>query len=248
MASWGHLNMDRRVCGVPDQLGVGQICKWPDPRIGHALMQALDGHEEDQRRIDRLVFAHVAQHCGADVVEVEQAYLARIRTFTHDFRDGPGGVLADCELPCSMSVLAVAMRIDVQGEWNFTWPWDGRGLPYFLVKLHELLHGLGLPHAPAGVVAVMAAMLNTRLVGLQPWDIEQLQVRYPKVVVPLPAPLPTPSPVPEGGAMEFILKLFQFLKDNPWIIDLLKKLLDRSAAQGGLTLADVADEVQQLRA
>lgn len=47
--------------------------------------------------------------------------------------------------------------------------------------------------------------------------------------------------------MDFVFKLIQFLKDNPWIISFIKKLLDVSAAKGGITVADLESEVASLK-
>lgn len=177
------------VCGVPDHFGLGDsLCGWPDHAVSWALMEALPVlGEQRQRELKTAVFAHIAENCGIVPSEAAQAVKARVLVYTRPI-DGSGRVLAESELPCGQ-VTQCRQWFDTSEAWSGAWPWDGKGIPYYLTDLHETMHALGLPHAPSGVKAVMAPFLDTTLTGLQPWDIAELQKRYGK---------PTPQP-PSGG-------------------------------------------------
>lgn len=206
-----------RVCAVPDQLGQGDNCRWPDGRITYAVRQNIPGVplEQFEATLDS-VFAHIAEHCGIDPVRVQQVRDARIAPGTEKI-DGPSGVLAWSELPCGNKVQCL-QAYDGSEKWSIA-NQDGK-IWLWMVVLHEVLHALGLPHAPSGTVAVIAPTYNPRLTGLQPYDVQQLQRRYGP---PKAKPTPTAPTTPEGGStMGNLLKTLLLNAAKSWLDSAIK--------------------------
>lgn len=253
-ARWQEDNVDEivRFCQTEDATAAFRLCKWPDGDIPISIVATPPGvTDAEWAEVFGRVCGWINAACGARLHLIDTARLARILPGSRKI-DGLGGVLAESELPCGN---AVYCRQWYDGEnWELVWPpADPRKINANLVALHEVMHALGIPHAPENADAVIAPFYNRKLRGLRPYDVQQLQLRHgPPVAVPVPTPLPTPGPAPAptpgGGSMfETIGKIIKFFEDNPWILKLLEGLLNRAAVTGKITLADVQQEVAQLR-
>jgi hypothetical protein len=189
-----HLRQPRLWCGTPDALGAEQLCKWPQREVTWNIVHSLPGvSDADFKAAVQWGADQWNANCG-----VSLRYKTNGRTTTTNIRltvanlGGPGNVLADQELPCGATANAsLRGRYDRSELWHAgELPVPDGYIPLRLTGLHELGHALGLPHHAPGVVpAVMDPSLNTTLIRLQPWDIEQSQLRYG----------PPLSPGPPGG-------------------------------------------------
>lgn len=190
-----HSLFQPRICGVPDAMGVDGSCKWPHREVTVAIVNSLPGISDGDFQQSWLWAAEqIDRSCGATLI-----YKANVRTanivITVANLGGPNGVLADQVLPCGFPANGSArMRVDSSELWSAgSPPWQGRGtIPLALVLLHEGLHGMGVPHRSPGPggPAVMDPTLNTNLIKLQPWDIQELVTRYGPPEIPAPPPVP----------------------------------------------------------
>lgn len=181
-----------RYCGTPDSLGVDATCRWPHKEITWRIVRELPGSTMQQMVADvEWCFEQVAAVCDLDPSQVFATANILLTTHGGPPMGGPGGVLADSMLPCGFRAnQTVTQRYDTAEVWGFgPLPVPNGRIPFRLVSLHEILHGLGVPHAPQGVLALMGAFLNVALRGLQEWDREQLVSRYGQPRLP-PAPGP----------------------------------------------------------
>jgi hypothetical protein len=184
-----HLRQPRLWCGTPDALGAEQVCKWPQREVTWNIAHSLPGISDSDFK--------AAVEWGAGQWNANSGlrlrYAANLRTanirLTVANLGGPGGVLADQELPCGASAnTSLRGRYDRSELWHAgELPVPDGYVPLRLTALHELGHGVGLPHhAPGGDPAVMDPNLNTALTALQPWDIDQARLRYGAPVDPPP--------------------------------------------------------------
>lgn len=205
-----------RFCKVPDHVGTDRLCKWPDPDIGWSMADSsVPGFTEDEFIETAFkVFETLRNACG---IRPKMTQLRNARIVL-DVRaiDGPNGVLAESELPCG-NPKQCHQWYDVGEKWLKTGSRE-RGIFLYLVMLHELMHALGVGHAPQGVKAVIAPFYDADLIDLMPYDIEQLQTRYGPPFKPVPPVVPTPIPQPKpndpnagGGIMGKLLPLLTLL-------------------------------------
>lgn len=223
-------------CRVPDQLGSGGDCRWGTTDVPWALIDNIPGvPEEDYRKASEWADRQIMGVCGVKLKEVQSASGARV-LLTSQRIDGPGGTLAQAELPCGR-IQRVRLWCDSTDRWDVQWKnWGDRvqsgRIPLYLVVLHEKLHNLGLPHTnqPGNV---MNPSLQTGLRRLGDWDISELRRRYGPPVAPPPVPTPTPTPVPTPAPAPGGDGFFGGLKKMFW--NLFKGLLlkaVRSAVEG----------------
>lgn len=210
-----------RVCGVPDHLGQGDNCRWPDGDIRWAVQRLIPGVTLEQFETTLAsVYAHLAEHCGITPRKVEQVRDARIASGSEKI-DGPSNVLAWSELPCGNKQQCL-QAYDSSEQWSVA-KQDGK-IWLWMVVLHEVMHALGVPHAPAGVTAVIAPTYNPKLAGLQSYDIQQLQKRYgPPKAAPTTPTTPTNPTTPNGGsAMANLLKTLLLNAAKSWLDSAIK--------------------------
>lgn len=205
-------------CRVPDRIGSGEDCRWPDNNVFWALVDNIPGVDEaDYRKAAEWASRQLMGVCGVSLREVLSASSARI-LLTSDQIDGPGGTLAQAELCCG-NVRRVRLWCDSTDRWDVQWnnwgsPVRKNMVPLYIVVLHELMHNLGLPHTnrPGNI---MNPSLQTGLRRLGDWEISELRRRHGPPAVPPPAPGPNPAPVPtpppdpgDGGLFGGLKKMF----------------------------------------
>jgi len=98
--------------------------------------------------------------------------------------DGKQGVLADHEIPIPNGGMeqTLRLRLDVSEAWVVDGSPRNGEIDLYRVLLHELLHGVGLGHAPIDRAnpALIEPMYSPLVSGLQPRDVAELQRRYGK--------------------------------------------------------------------
>ena len=186
----GILHVEDFFCGLPENITVGGVSKWPD---GTALTWALDGTIPG--------FSDLSDYCKLGLegwephARIKFTYSANPRTstlliITADL-GGPGNVLADCQVPIGNAPQLV-MRLDKTERWK-------RDIDPGRVIEHEAGHFLGILHLPGSNIALMNSMYSRTIDKPQPLDIAEADKRYPGGPVVVPAPTPTPTPQPSGS-------------------------------------------------
>ncbi len=181
----GLLTREPLFCGLPENIVVNGRPQWAD---ASNLTWALDGTIPG--------FPDLKDSCERGVKmwephgKVKLTYNGNPRTcnllITTANLGGPGGVLADCELPYG-SQSQLRMRLDTSERWK-------RDIDPDRVIAHECGHALGILHLPGSNVALMNAMYSRNIDRPQPLDARECDVRYPGgPVVPVPPPTPAPS-------------------------------------------------------
>jgi hypothetical protein len=113
--------------------------------------------------------------------------------------DGPGGVLAWCELPPIPNFIG---QLNSKFDARELWVPDGQiknGIKVKNVAAHEIVgHGLGLPHTDVPG-SLMNPFYNPDIDKPQAHDISELVARYGKPLnTPQPQPQPKPPVTPTG--------------------------------------------------
>lgn len=183
------------LCGVRTTEQVGEVCKWPSVSVTWAIAATLPGFAMDAFRlaIDE-AWSYWTAVCGIRPMMLVGAS-ANITIGLQTA--GPGGVLADCELPCGASIGSkVRMRIDTSEAWVIAENPPGNKVDLVRVVAHELGHALGIPHIGAG--NLMAPTYSSSIRRPRAGDAAEAVARYG-----LPVPIsPTPSPPSADGLQE----------------------------------------------
>lgn len=194
------INYDGQVlCGVDDRLGAaGQMCRWPSPDITWSLVGSLPNIPLDSfKRVCEEAWNAWAKVCGIRprFVEGPSNLAIGIQTLS------PGGVLADCQLPCGASMQSrLRMRVDNTEPWVISDNPPNNRVDLRRVLIHELGHGIGIPHIGTG--NLMAPVYSSQINRPLPGDINEAVSRYG-----LANPIDPPPPPP--GEYE---EIFAFLK------------------------------------
>lgn len=236
-------NADSSICTVPPEhlaYAEAQVCRWPDGNIPWAVVDELSGVRFDVLEI----VLENAWGRWAKVCDIEPHYTVNARTarVLHGARriDGPGSVLAECQLPCG-GLRQVSMWFDLGERWGAPLSPRDQGIILELVATHEIGHALGLGHAPAGSANIMAPAYNPKQLTFGEWDIYEARDRrygapsgrrgtppYPATPIPPPSipipppvvpPLPPPPAAP-GGTMtrdELRATLERFMRAASWL-------------------------------
>lgn len=205
-------------CGTPDApeasmldkiMGRERMCKWPTTDLSYGFKSYLPGlGEKTQRKISRAVSDVIEAACGVRWTEAPASSATVVIGSGRGPRanfDGPGGVLAWAELPCGAQ-RQVEEVFDLDEKWV-----EQLGnqavlqILYFAVDLHERLHAMGVPHAPANVAGtnIMAPVYSPKVAALGPWDVQQLQLRYGPPAAKPPVQPPVNPPTLPSFPVEF---------------------------------------------
>ena len=174
-----HLDAPR-ICGTPDAvIGQATTCKWPHRGISWGVFSQLPGVgiAEFQAAAEWAIGRWAAVCNITPKMASGRVNIA----MTVANLGGPGGVLADSQLPCGASPSAMMrQRYDSSELW-----YAGEGTPpagrisLRAVVLHELGHALGIEHlSPNGPMAVMQPYYRPDVLDLLPPDIAQAVGRY----------------------------------------------------------------------
>lgn len=205
--------------------------------FGHAGLPAWDGthtvvvsirdylEEFSQSEYEQIVeecLAHIRSVCGLRIEFQKQVRIPHI-LLTSKRLDGPGGVLADMQLPPHQAPnrkvptvgLQIVGRMDTGEEWS---KYEGRvqrSIDVFRVLLHELGHGLGLYHNETGRSLMSPSIDVFREFG--EYGKRELQARYgPPSVSPVPPDPGNASPQPVDICRQLLdlLQSMQFRRDR----------------------------------
>ena len=253
------------VCGVPDYVGRGQLCRWPRKQGEEAVELRWSvtgaGFSDPHVEVFQKVWENWEKVCGIKPILWTNARTANV---LHDTRviDRQGGILAEAYLPCSPNPSQLMQFYDRLDTFNLgkpPYPSGHVGLEE--VATHETGHSLGLSHAPDSVKALMNAFYVPGLYLPQAWDIQQAQARYgPPVFVPEPPIVPPTIPPIGGTVMSEIAKFFLNFVVIPWLEkrapqtpeiwdDLLLKILKgfgTQASKGDSTALAKAEQAVQI--
>ena len=138
--------------------------------------------------------------CGLSCSPAQSLAAADIVIYTRKI-DGPGGVLAEHELPPGNDQ-QIRGWIDKGDSYTNTIP-PGNKILFPAVFLHESLHGCGLPHTKTPN-SLMNAYYDPEIYNITAWEDEQLKSLYGNPIVgPTPTPDPVPTPVGQGVAVQY---------------------------------------------
>lgn len=139
-------------CGVSERLATKELpaeaAKMPTKRPTWCLQASLGQFTDSQlRQILADAFGRWSVVCDVIFAETNDRIRANFLIIDRDFGDGPSGVLADCQLPHGGQQL---MRLDNATKWVASKNPPQGTVDITAVSSHEMGHGIGLMHLPAG--------------------------------------------------------------------------------------------------
>lgn len=190
-----------RICGVADHLG-GIQCQWPFRDLFVHATGSVNG-------IALTDAAEVAIKGWNDICGIRLQMTSDFdKSHIHIVQariDGPGNILADCEMPCFGGGGWRRLRCRVDNSENFVLCTGGPPAGKIDVGrtlMHEIGHGaIGVGHIEIG--NLMAAMYSDKIWLPKDGDRIQALARYP-VLVPKPQPKPTGDPS-MGGILKDLI-------------------------------------------
>lgn len=237
-------------CKTPEHV-LAALSTWPDPDFPWCITDLTPGVTEDQLRAE-IAYSGMkwAKICGLQPREVTDGNKARLLVTCRAI-DGPGGVLAETELPAGQKY--VRMWLDVGEQWNTLTP-AIRAISLGTVIRHEMGHAIGIGHAPDGSNNWMAPYLNESLVNAGPFDISESTKRYslPSPTVPTNPTIPTvpTTPIPGGSPMGFLATLLKFFStiDPTTLSNIINLIKTFTTAFGQLPKAQQQQLLEALHA
>lgn len=193
-----------RLCGVEDTLGAGEsMCRWPAPNPTWAIIADIPGlARESFKQAAVAAWARWSAVCGIVPRMVEAENQANVLIGIQTI--GPGGVLADSELPCGATMQTqLRQRYDSAEDWVVSDNPPSNKIDLVRVMCHEIGHVIGIPHIGTGnlMAPTYSRTVNKPVAG----DIAEAVARY-GLPVPVAQPIPTPS-VPAGELREILAYL-----------------------------------------
>lgn len=181
----------QKLCAVDDTLGVGEVCKWPSPDVTWAIRSTLPGLAIDAYRGHiEVAWSYWSSVCG---IRPKFVVTGLVNVLIDIQQGQPGGVLADMELPCGVSMQDTRrMRVDISEPWVVAENPPNNKVDLIRVLAHELGHAIGFPHIEGPWL--MAAVYSTQIRRPKDNDIAMGIARYGMSSPSLPPPNPTPPP------------------------------------------------------
>lgn len=202
------------VCGVRE-FAAGRICKWPIQDLTYSIVGYLsEFSREEYEAIVRNAFDAWEKVCGlrAEFTKSTDANIivGALRGPRNNF-DGPGGVLAWCELPCSKSVRQVKLMMDIDENWSAS-KTQGSILVGNVLK-HEIGHALGLDHIQSGK-ALMNATYDPQVTDPLALDVKEAVLRMGKA---RPRTQPVPPPADPSGKKRVEI-FIDGVREGQWLV------------------------------
>lgn len=189
-------------CAVPEsslETADAQVCRWP---AGHVITYRIDGklpQFSDAEYLEIFELATSLWEAKSGVrIEHKATGPANVVILTKAI-DGQAGVLAQAELPCGNITPSTRLRqwYDTHENWVHAANPPAAKMDLLRVAAHEWGHSLGIGHETTpGVRALMDPKVS-EIRTLQPWDIEQIRLRYGD---------PSNTPPPGGNGCDMFLK------------------------------------------
>lgn len=188
-------------CNVPENVqteAAGGLAQWP---VGHHLtwtvVATVPGWSEDELvKLAAEAWRKWDVVSGITTEYVSTAARANILIGSRRI-DGPLGVLAEAQLPWVGIRPDTQLRVwlDNSEKWVEAKNNPQGSVPPGVVMLHEFGHSLGIGHETNGRTDAIMDPAISHLRELQPWDLQQVQLRYGIEVPPDDPddPLPTPD-------------------------------------------------------
>lgn len=181
-------------CATKESAAAG-ICQWPR---GHVITwKVLDAiakfPKRDYQEICRMAFAQWEAICGVRF-ELTTKGNANINITTRRI-DGPGGILAEAQLPCGNPGpnTQLGLWVDTGDNWAYADNPPRGAIDILRVIMHEGGHNIGLGHASGRGTNLMDQTISKIRGPQSGWDIPQAVMRYGDV-----SQTPPPPGSPEG--------------------------------------------------
>lgn len=188
------MSPDRPVyrCAHPEVLALDAARGWPMRDLRYYQAIAYPGVDPAQVAAEYAeAWRRVAGACGISVTASASPAGVQVLAVSGPI-DGPYNVLALTELPTGQPDFVSHQTFDdTEAELSSE--------QRIACMAHEACHALGIGHAPAGTVALMAPVLSD-VSRPQAWDIAQLQALYGP-----PAPEPPPSNADPAVTLAFAI-------------------------------------------
>lgn len=182
------------LCGVSNTEAVaGQMCRWPAPNVTWAIVADIPGlARESFKQAAIAAWGRWSAVCGIQPRMVDQANQANVVIGIQTI--GPGGVLADSELPCGATMQTqLRQRYDSAEDWVISDNPPSNKIDLVRVMTHEIGHVIGIYHIGSG--NLMAPTYSTRINKPVAGDIAEAVARYglPAPIVPTEPPASPPT-------------------------------------------------------
>lgn len=183
-------------CGLRDD-AFTEAARWRQKDLTYYVEQYLEGvpglSRQDQDDLQSLCFRDYESKVDVRWTRVGSRNQANLVIGVGEGRgdgfDGPGGVLAWCQIP-NGSISQIQLKFDRSDTWVKSLSAGQRGILYPNVMDHELGHGHGLLHIN-GPTALMNPIYNPAVGKLLTPDVDALlAMGYPRATTP---PLPPPG-------------------------------------------------------
>lgn len=188
------MSESRQICSVPTIAQANnQVCKWEKSDTGATVtwgsaIQDGDLGELTREQVQKSITEALnrwEEVCGIRFEEFDDPS-ADITMFANLPNPGPGGTLADSELPCGPD-RPLKQRYDRDERWGIFNNDDPSRIDLTRVICHEVGHAIGIFHIGSGN---LLAPTYSEIIKPQTGDIAEAQRRYgPPRVGPDPPPL-----------------------------------------------------------